>query len=141
MATATSNALFPWQPEYSVGVIEIDEQHKRLLDLLNRLQEAMAGGRGRQALGPIVSELVLYTERHFATEERLMRAHQYPDFEAHRKEHETLTRTVQEFLKEFETNKLAMTVRVMQFLKNWLISHILNTDKKYVSHFAARGLH
>jgi hemerythrin len=68
-------ALMTWGPKLSVGVPQIDDQHKKLIELVNRLNEAMIAGHGRDLIGSTLSELVKYTQYHFACEERLMSTH------------------------------------------------------------------
>src|ERR1039457_7165583 len=71
MATAT-NTIFPWRDTYSVGIPQIDSQHKGLIRLINDLQTAMMEGKGKQALSSIINDLIRYTESHFAFEEALL---------------------------------------------------------------------
>ena len=100
MPTA-SPALFPWEAVYSVNIQVLDTQHKNLVNTLNELHGAMVEGSGKEKLGQILSNLIKYTQQHFATEEWLMQAHGYPDFQAHKSQHESLTGTVMEFLRRF----------------------------------------
>ncbi len=120
-----------WNDSYSVRVREIDEQHQRLIALINALYEAMTSGRGKDVLSSTLSELVDYTRSHFSYEEQRMRACQYPDYAAHKKEHEALTERVVQLQKRHEMGEAALTVEVMVFLKEWLTNHILEKDKKY----------
>lgn len=71
-------AFFDWKDSYSVGVKEMDNQHKVLVDLINQLHTAMTAGKGSSVAGPIISEMVRYTKFHFDAEEKLMTTHGYP---------------------------------------------------------------
>ena len=94
--------MFEWKPEYSVGYTQIDEQHKRLFEFANELHNAMANGKGKEILRKTLANLISYTKAHFATEERLMQTHKYPEYAAHKAFHDALTAKVMSFAKEFE---------------------------------------
>ncbi len=95
--------FFQWEDEYSIGIRIIDEQHKELVAMLNELYEAMHAGKGREALGRVLAGLIRYTRLHFAAEEQLMRAHEYPDYERHREKHEKMAAKVMELKTAYET--------------------------------------
>ena len=134
-----SMSMFEWKPEYSVGYAEIDTQHKRLFVLAGDLYEAMAAGKGKGVLSKTLAELVSYTKLHFATEERLMRAHHYPDYAHHKANHDALTARVVEYQKDFETGRVAITVGLLQFLKDWLRHHIGETDRKIAAFLKSKA--
>ncbi len=134
-------ALFVWDDaKYSVGVREIDSQHKILVDILNNLYEAMQSGKSNEILGGIILKLVNYTKTHFATEERYFDRFGYPETASHKKEHEKFTDKVLAFKKDFDAGRVTMSVSITSFLKDWLASHIQGIDKKYVSFFHSKGL-
>ena len=132
--------LFTWEDSFSVNIGVIDMQHKKLVSMVNDLHQAMMEGSGKDKLGSILSNLVGYTRGHFTTEERLMRTHAYPDFLAHKSEHEHLTRTVMDFQRRFLSNEVGLSVEVMEFLRDWLVKHILGSDKKYSPFLIAKGV-
>jgi hemerythrin-like metal-binding protein len=136
---AATAVLFPWSDAYSVKIAMVDSQHKVLVDLINELHQAMMARRGKESLGGVLASLIQYTKGHFATEEGLLRANEYPDLVTHKAEHERFTQTILEFQGRFQRNEVAMTIDVMDFLKDWLIKHIMGVDKKYVPHLSARG--
>ncbi len=123
-------SLFQWKDEYSVGHLEIDSQHKRLFQFAEELHSAMASGKGKDVLSKTLANLISYTKVHFATEERLMQQYHYPEYAQHKQSHDQLTSQVVQFQKEFEASRSSMTVQIMQFLKDWLVHHIGQTDKK-----------
>lgn len=139
MAIATTQ-LFPWSDTYSVKIGIIDAQHKNLVNIINELHQAMTTGHGKEELGTILSTLIKYTQVHFKTEERFMESHQYPEYVQHKSEHDQLTQTVLDFQGKFQRNELGVTIEVMGFLKDWLINHILGSDKKYAPFLNARGV-
>jgi hemerythrin len=133
-------ALITWNSSLSVNVAEMDHQHKKLVALINELNDAMSVGRGRDVLGKIVSDLVTYTVVHFKAEEKYFAQFRYPDTFNHRIEHVAFVKRVTDFKQGFETGKLPLTVEVMSFLSEWLKKHIMGTDKKYSRFFNENGL-
>ena len=111
MATATppTALIFPWNDSYSVRIPQIDAQHKGLIRLINDLHSAMAAGKGKEALGTILDELVRYTESHFKYEEGMLRQRQYSGLAAHQSEHQKLTGQVIELRERFRSNRLTLT--------------------------------
>jgi hemerythrin len=139
VATATT-LLFPWKEAYSVKIGVIDMQHKGLVNFLNELHQAMIEGRGKDVLGKILANLIKYTQVHFAAEEKLMQSHGYPGYPLHKPEHDRLTAQVLDFQRKFQSNEIALTIEVMEFLKDWLSKHILGSDKKYGPFLNAQGV-
>jgi hemerythrin len=133
-------ALFIWNPTYETGIKSIDTQHKKLVDILNELYDTMGKGHAKEVLGRILDELIQYTVVHFATEERLFKLHGYPDYAAHKKEHDDLTAQVKKLQADFKSGKITLSMQVATFLKDWLKVHILQTDKKYVVFLVAKGV-
>ena len=110
------------------------------MDLINELHHAMMQRLGKEQLGKTLSNLIKYTQAHFKAEEGILQANQYPDFANHKAEHDRFTRTVLEFQSKFHSNQIGLTIDVMDFLKDWLIKHIMGIDKKYVSHLHSHGV-
>ena len=77
-------ALISWSSMLSTGISEQDTQHKKLIDLINQLNDAMQAGHGNDIMGKVLSELVNYTVFHFGYEEKLMAQHKYEDTPAHK---------------------------------------------------------
>lgn len=132
-------ALMTWSEKFSVNIKEIDGQHMKLFDLVNNLHDAMKSGKGKDALGKVLSELVDYTVYHFGTEEKLFQKYGYPEYSQHKREHDNLSKKAKE-LNEKLTAENIITIEVMNFLKDWLNSHILSTDKKYSSFLNSKGV-
>ncbi len=120
-----------WNEKFITGVKEADEQHKKLVSLINQLYDAMREGKGKEVIDLIIDELVKYADYHFKTEETLMSKYGYPELESHKREHELFVQKVQEFVEKEKKGSLTLTMDVMNFLKNWITNHILGSDKKY----------
>jgi hemerythrin len=123
--------MFEWNNRYSVQIVSIDAQHQTLFRLGEELYAAMTAGHGKSSLARILDRLVQYTTVHFAHEERLMRLHAYPDFSAHKAQHEELSRKVRQFQAEYNAGKTTITIQLMHFLRDWLTGHIAESDQKY----------
>ena len=131
--------MFEWKSEYSLGHGDIDGQHQRLFELASHLHAAMTQGKGKESLSKTLADLVAYTRQHFANEERLMQAHHYPEYAEHKAAHDALTARVVEFQKEFDAGRVGMTVELLQFLKDWLRTHIGETDHKVALYLRSRA--
>lgn len=128
--------IIQWNDSYSVGIQRIDEQHKRLIKMINDLAKAMRFGEGKNVISKIIHEMSEYAVFHFSTEEELFEKFAYPDKEAHIAEHKKFTEKVKDFQKGYEEGRLLITVEVLRFLSDWLNNHILISDKKYAPFFA-----
>ena len=124
-------ALISWNDTFSVGISEMDTQHKRLVDMINQLYEAMSGGKGDNVLADILNGLVTYTRTHFAAEEKLMQKYGFPGFAQHKKLHDELTQKVTELNDKVRNGKMVPSVSLGSFLKDWLTRHIQQEDMQY----------
>lgn len=126
---------FKWSDEYSVGISEIDEQHKTLFTLIDRLHQAIMHKEGSKVCGGILNELVDYTRIHFALEQTLMRIGGYPDYDEHCGLHKDLVDEVEALQHKIASGQAAISFELLQFLRNWLSKHILGEDMKYGAYF------
>lgn len=136
----TERRYFRWKDEYSVGIDSIDQQHKKLINLINNLQTAVDFSTGEQFEREALNELVEYTVTHFRYEEDLMEEHQYPDFESHRAQHDKMVEKVTQVLNNYQQNKDNAMKDAVAFLKSWLINHINGTDKQYSEYLIEKGV-
>lgn len=132
--------IINWNEQLSVDIPEIDKQHKRLIELVNRLHDAMKAGQGNAIVASILSELISYTAFHFDTEEKYFEQFGYPERAHHTMEHDELTRKAKALEQEHRAGKLTITIEVMNFLRDWLNTHILKSDKKYAPFLREKGL-
>jgi hemerythrin-like metal-binding protein len=124
--------MFEWNDKYAIGVGSIDTQHKGLYAIGAELYAAMSAGQARERMSSILARLVQYTESHFAFEERLMQLHHYPDFAAHKAQHEALIRKISGFREDVQNGMIGIGIPLLQFVEGWLTDHIGKTDRKYV---------
>ncbi len=132
--------LMTWTDKLGVGVRVLDDDHKKLIDLLNRLDDGMKKGQGKETLGKVLDGLVSYTKFHFAREEEFFAKTGYPAA-THKKEHDGLVKQVLELQARYKKGELALSLETVDFVKNWLINHIQGCDQKYGPHLNAKGIH
>jgi hemerythrin len=123
---------FEWSDEYSVGIRMIDYDHRGLFEVMNDLQDAVEHRHGDAEIGHTITYLVRYVQAHFEREERLMGEYGYPHLADHKNNHRKLAREVFAVQKLYETDhNLVDLGKLIEFLRGWLIRHILGTDMDY----------
>lgn len=125
--------LMPWRPALETKIEQIDTQHKELVRLINLLHRAMKQQKGAAEAGGIINDLARYTVFHFEYEEELFKKHRYPETDSHLKIHRDLVAKVNMFQQDFQYGKATITMELMDFLTDWLRTHIMKTDMAYVS--------
>ena len=123
-------AYLHWVPELDTGIAEIDTQHKRILDYINKLHD-LRSSPDRAALGDVIGETVDYTLSHFAFEESVIESAGYMFAGPHKKVHELFTRKVAEMQSRFDAGEDIAT-ELHGMLSRWLFNHIRNEDHGYV---------
>jgi hemerythrin len=134
-----SMGLTHWRNEYSLGIDEIDEQHKVLVNCISSLETSIEDPDEKQRWAAIhyaIVQLSDYTRIHFTVEESVMRILGYPGLDAHIEQH----RVFVSYLKDVERKSITHDVRedeIVSFLRKWLLTHIVNEDRQYANFFAA----
>ena len=128
-----------WDEKYRLNVKEIDDEHKNLFSLFNRLQEGIIIGKSRDELGTALLELIDNTILHFASEEKLLQQFSYIGFVEHKRAHDDLIAEAKELQEKFFQGKIELSDKVSVFLTDWLTDHILDMDKKYAPLFKSKG--
>jgi len=121
-----------WNDSYSVGVEDIDNDHKKLLGLINQLQTAAHYSSDNDMIDTILDDLVDYTKYHFSKEEDMLKQSGYPHFDEHKLQHEAMIKKVSEFIEGYKADDSRTIDDVTQYLKSWLINHINGSDQDYV---------
>jgi hemerythrin len=118
-----------WLPELETGIIEIDVQHKNLMNTVNILDHAIHYNKHEDVLKKIIDALISYSKRHFADEEKLFKEIGFED-EEHINKHKYFI----EKIKEFNSLKLdkETSYKILDFINDWFSNHVLIMDKKYV---------
>jgi len=129
-----------WRDSYSVKVPSIDEQHQKLVSLINHLYNKFYEGLDKNDLENLFGELEQYAVYHFNYEERFMKLYSYKGFNEHQEEHESFKEKIAEYKKKLDPNKTVDIIDLINFLKDWLLKHIMGTDRKYSELFQQKGL-
>lgn len=132
--------MLVWEGEYKIGNEEMDAQHLILFALLNQLTVNIDSDRAGECLQDVMTALGAYIDYHFAHEEALMKAWDYPGLEEHAAKHMQFVaevRHLQSLVAGTDAHKAA--VRVRAFVLDWLLGHILGVDADYARFIAAKG--
>jgi hemerythrin-like metal-binding protein len=130
--------LIQWTDALSVGHDAIDRDHRRLVDTVNGLHEAMLAGQGMGQVHRALDDIVAHTADHFRREEKIMADAAYPAFAEHKREHDRLVEEIAQLRQRFEAGESIYSLRVLQFLSDWLIRHINATDRPLGQYLAQR---
>lgn len=133
-------ATFGWNSSYSVKVKRCDEDHQKLFLLIEELNDAMRSGQGKLIVDGIVQDLERYAKVHFTAEEALLAKAKYPGLAAHKVEHQKFIGSVAKFRQDLNIGDNSQSISVSMFMNNWLVNHILRTDKQYSAHLNANGI-
>jgi hemerythrin len=128
-------AFFDWKEEYSVGIKAADDQHKKIIELMNDLFESIRDAREDLVIREILDELVRYSGYHFTLESGLFEKYRYPGAGEHRKEHEHFIDKVNSLMIGNQMNKACVPIETMNYLKKWFAEHIQKTDREYKEFF------
>lgn len=149
-AWKTEMKFIQWSEEYSVNVAEVDEQHRRLFDLINELHEAMADTRAQytmatvvhevETIGTVLNEMMDYVSYHFSMEENHMVAHGYPEYAVHYTAHRQFNAKVKAFMRGFDDGKAIFSAEIVEFIRDWWRRHILVVDKRLGVFLNEKGL-
>ncbi|MCS7287066.1 MAG: bacteriohemerythrin [Anaerolineae bacterium] len=127
-----------WTEELSVGVPQMDEQHKRWIEILNEFYDAVERGEREEGIRKLFQGVEEYTSFHFNAEEQFMAEIGYPDLEDHRKTHQHLKEEVLSARKRYDQGDQKAARELVAFVISWLYTHIAKTDKKYGEYYASR---
>ena len=117
-----------WDNTLSVQIDEIDEDHRRLVDLFNLLNHAVSENESSEYIDALMAELVSCTDWHFKHEERLMLKYAFPGFAEHKAEHEELLNSVRQMEQKRQASGKDISNDEILFLEHWLTGHILGLD-------------
>ena len=130
---------FEWNDDLSVGVQEIDEDHKKIIKYYNELFAACMVSMGPAVVLETLEKLIEYTKCHFQREEALMEKEGYPGLAEQRHEHEELIRTVEEVQKKAKSDPdHEFSNDVLGFVSSWIRNHILESDLALARYIRAK---
>jgi hemerythrin len=127
---------FRWKNEYATGFSEIDEQHRNFFILFNKLFDIVPKANNEEEILEIISELKSYASYHFKTEEELFIKFNYieKDKNFHLQEHQDFYTSIKNIENDDSLSIAILGYKLVEFTKNWLVEHILNTDVHFVNY-------
>jgi len=122
-----------WRDEYSVGVVSLDEQHKTIVQLINRLIEHCEENVNSEIISDIFNEMTKYIKQHLEYEESLLKENNYPDLIEHVASHTKYIEEIAQISYRIMQHDSKVPVELLLFLNTWWEEHILIEDQKYSS--------
>jgi methyl-accepting chemotaxis protein len=136
----TGKGLFRFSPRYSVLVDDMDADHQKIFDYINRLHEMVKSNSSQAEQVVVLQDLARWTREHFAREEKIMAEHEYPGLPAQLKAHEKLLNTVDGFVDAMKSGHEINLISTLNFLNQWLKQHIMTMDKEYGDYFERNNI-
>lgn len=134
-AESLTTPAFRWRETCRTGIEELDEHHRELFVVTGRMCEDPTADPCREAVLDTLGFLIDFGGRHFPREEALMQEREFPGLEAHRRKHESLVTEVLEFRRRAEDEQAGVETDFVEFLRDWIIDHLLTEDQKYARFF------
>ena len=129
-----NKVFMEWDSDYELSLETIDNQHRNLVSIINRLYKAHLLGNSEDIISGVILELIHYTYYHFSTEEQYFNKLEfYTKKEEHIAKHKKFIEKVLKFKAEISKNDKTKIVTLVNFLKDWLVNHILKTDKEFIN--------
>jgi len=124
-------AIINWGENFSVNVVPMDDQHKNLVSIMDRLDAAIREQRSALMIEPVINELFSSAALHTTAEEELLKISHYPELTAHKKMHSFFIREIFLLKHEFSSGREMNARNVLRFIRDWFLHHISNADRKY----------
>ncbi len=133
-------AFLEFGPQYEIGIKEVDQQHKKLFEMLSKLHTAIVNGEEQSTLATILDDLIEYTVYHFQSEEELLLKHGCPDYNKQKSAHDKLTVQAVELQQQFHDGSATISFELLDFLHDWLVEHTTGLDRKMIPFMKERGI-
>ncbi|PKP12023.1 MAG: hypothetical protein CVU09_00550 [Bacteroidetes bacterium HGW-Bacteroidetes-4] len=137
---ATGDNLLDWLADFELGIQEMDEQHKQLIDLVNAMHASLKQGKNKKEVKDNIRSFVDFASYHFGNEEQYFEQFGFSDTKDHTQEHKAFVKEILQFQSDYSANKIKFLDDFMQFIKKWLHKHFSVSDKKYAALFKQNGL-
>ena len=125
------NHMIEWNDKYSVNISLIDEQHKKLFEIINKAIIANKHSKVTKDVLGILDEMTEYALKHFETEEHYMKEFKFPEYQTHRNEHIDFTSSSIDYKNRVIGGDFQIINEILEYLKQWLVNHIQVTDEKH----------
>jgi hemerythrin-like metal-binding protein len=132
---ASANSLIGWSEDFALDLPEIDAQHQVLFGLIADTWDAIVARSGRKDQLRLIGDLEDYAAQHFKEEELFMQATAFPKLASHKLAHDTFVRRISAERASIEGGSPSLSLDLMRFLQNWLVDHIMVSDREYARHY------
>jgi len=129
-----------WNDKYCMGISIIDEEHKKLIGILNKTIHAKEHSDNKEELKEVLEEMTKYVLEHFGTEEDYMKEFNYPEYQHHSKEHYAFFTKTIAYFDRVVNGDYHISNELIKYLKQWLVNHIQGSDRQYMDWFKKNGL-
>lgn len=129
-----------WDASFSVGVKKLDEQHKQIIGIINKLIDARNSSVDSELISDALMEMRQYAYDHFETEEHLLTEYKYHDYKSHKEHHIEFRKNTANFSMDTWKYKRTVPSEILAYLKEWWVNHILKIDMKYKAFFVERDV-
>ena len=129
-----------WSDALSVKINTFDNEHKKLVDILNRLYDAMSQGQGHKVMADLLIELNNFTKIHFSHEEDIMKKYNYSGFPEQKKAHEEFVSKINETQTQYDSGAISLSLPIFNFLISWIQNHIQKMDRGYSEFLIKQGV-
>ncbi|MBU5637029.1 bacteriohemerythrin [Geomonas sp. Red69] len=132
--------IIEWSESLSVGIGKVDEQHRKLIQLMEELDRAIRNNESADVVEDVLTNLFNYAQAHFAVEEELFRTHKYPEMALHELEHQRFIAKAFAFKERLSSKRPGLALELLNFLSSWVLNHIELTDKRYAKYLRDCGV-
>ncbi len=132
--------IINWRDEFSVGVKEMDDQHKKLIEMVNKLIAEQKNLTDQKTIADLLTEMTDYAQVHFRAEEYLMAEYDYDQKTLQEQQHQDFIDKTIAFYSASDVGPNILSTALLDYLATWLIGHILKEDMKYKDFFISKGL-
>ncbi len=132
--------LIVWSPSFSVGIAKLDEQHKKIIAMINLLRSKPEVDVRSETVSELLTRLTNYASGHFTTEEQLLVEYGYPELATHKEAHKAYRMKVVALCQDTMDRNASVPEELLRFLGDWWVNHILGADMKYSSFLMERGV-
>jgi hemerythrin len=132
--------LIKWRESYSTGVLSMDTQHRKIIDLINELYRHIRKEESSRSVEDVLSDMMTYAEEHLQAEEHLLKTNGFPGFDEHVSKHQGYREHSTSLMAESKNDPDAAVKSTYSFLRHWWMAHIVDEDKKYGEFLKGKGV-
>ncbi len=132
--------IIKWRESYETGIGSMDQQHRKLIELINRLYKIIRKKESVESIHEIMGEMTKYSENHLQEEEGILKSNGYPDFASHVAIHQDYLDKMKTLLAASEEDIESSVQETYAFLRHWWMDHIISEDKKYGEFLKSKGV-